>query len=485
MNPLRLIVVQPDPAISSTMVSILQTLGCRAEQAENDREAARMLERSQFQGVVCVVQPDDPDALELLQLIKRKFSHVGFIIQLLKPSEEFRKEAMAEGAFAALDPPMTVQSMKQIVCQLRQNQESIASHHTFQTANCSLSPQTNGTRTPINPVNGWLVGQDPTLRKTLELAENVIPIDTPVLILGDRGTGKTSLAHWIHDRGPRANGPFVEYNCQHPNEAALEADLFGIQTIGPNGEAIFRPGRLEEAHNGTIVFDEPQNLSPVMQQKVLRFLQSGDYVPVGASQVRRSNARPIFTTRESISSLVQREKFRQDLYYRISIMVLKLPPLCLRGNDIEKLARHFLAIYSRRLGKPVREISTDALRVLGEHGWPGNVYELESVVHRGVILSQNGVIQPNNLVMMPVIAQPQARSMTGSAKLAGPSIRPLKESLAEPEKQLILQALEALNWNRQETARVLDINRTTLYKKMKKYNLLTEDEQVEDLMDLA
>lgn len=485
MNPLRILVVQPDPALSSSMVSILQTLGCRAEQAENDREAARMLERSQFQGVVCLVQPDDSDVLELLQFIRRKFSGVGFIIQLLKPSAEFRDQAMNQGALAVIDPPMTVNAIKPIIGQLRQLQMAHPSSSETNASQHAAHAATVGSRTPINPVNGWLVGQDPALRKTIELAENVISIDTPVLILGDRGTGKTSLAHWIHDRGPRSGGAFVECNCQNPSETALEADIFGIHTVGPNGEPLIRPGRLDEAHNGTIVFDEPQNLSPLLQQKILRFLQFGEFVAVGSTQVRRSNARTIFTTRESISALVQRDKFRQDLYYRISIMVLKLPPLCLRGNDIEKLARHFLAIYARRIGKPVRDISQDAMRILCDHGWPGNVYELESVIHRGVILAQNGVIQSNHLVMMPVASQPTARSLNGSPKLSSPSIRPLKESLAEPEKQLILQALEALNWNRQETARVLDINRTTLYKKMKKYNLLTEEDQVEDVMDLA
>ena len=125
------------------------------------------------------------------------------------------------------------------------------------------------------------------------------------------------------------------------------------------------------------------------------------------------------------------------------------------------------------------------MRILCDHGWPGNVYELESVIHRGVILAQHGVIQSSHLVMMPSACQSQARSLTTSSKLQNPSIKPLKESLAEPEKQLILQALEALNWNRQETARVLDINRTTLYKKMKKYHLLTEDDHVEGIMDLA
>ncbi|MCY2932886.1 MAG: sigma-54 dependent transcriptional regulator [Planctomycetota bacterium] len=482
MNPLRILVVQPDPAISSSMVSILQTIGCRVEQAENDREAARMLERSNFHGVICLTNPKDPDVLELLQFIRRKFPAVGFVLQLLSPSPEFREEALSQGAIAVLDPPMSSLAIKNIVSQLRNHSQSNQSQ-SF--ANSSIHQASSGNRNSINPVNGWLVGHDPALRKTLELAENIIQIDTPVLILGDRGTGKSSLARWIHERGPNANGAYVECNCQNPSETALETEIFGLLTTGPSGELLQRPGYLDTASNGTIVFDEPQHMSSGLQQKILRFLQTGEFQPVGSNQVRRSNARPVFTTREAISTLVQRDKFRQDLYYRISVVVLKLPPLCLRGNDIELLGRHFLAIYSRRLGKPLSDISPDAMRMLADHGWPGNVYELESVIHRGVILAQQGVIQPSHLIMMPAANQPSARSLQGSTKLQSPLIRPLKESLAEPEKQLILQALEALSWNRQETARVLDINRTTLYKKMKKYQLLTEEDHAEGVMDLA
>jgi two-component system response regulator HydG len=483
MNPLRILVVQPDPALSSSMVSILQTMGCRVEQAENDREAARMLERSHFHGVVCLVHPEDPDILELLQFVRRKFPTVGFVVQMLEPSPEFREEALGQGALAVLDPPMTTSALKVVVSQIRQKQHAVPTSNASHISSCVTH---GGARAIINPVSGWLVGHDPALRKTLELAENIIQIDTPVLILGDRGTGKSSLAKWIHDRGPHATGAYQECNCQNPSESTLEAEIFGIQSTGPNGEAVYRPGQLEQCRNGTIVFDEPQDLSASIQQRILRFLQSGEFQPVNSNEVRRSNARPIFTTREAIATLAQRDKFRQDLYYRISVVVLKLPPLCLRGSDIEQLARHFLGSYSRRLGKPVSDISPDAMRVLCDHGWPGNVYELESVIHRGVILAQHGVIQSSHLVMMPSASQSQARSLTTtSSKLQNPSIKPLKESLAEPEKQLILQALEALNWNRQETARVLDINRTTLYKKMKKYHLLTEDDHVEGIMDLA
>ncbi len=484
MNPPKFLVVQSDPALSSTMVSILQTLGCRVEQAENDREAARMLERSAFQGVVCLVTPDEIDVFELYKFVTRKYPQVRFVIQLLSPSKTFREKAEEFGVQWIVDPPLTVNSYRSVVQTARETfdhvESSNGSRHDDHGESQRHAPFRNGS----SPQSSLIVGNDPTLRKTLELAENVIAIDTPVLILGDRGTGKSSLARWIHERGTRAAGPIIEFQCSQASETALETELFGIRTIGPDGEWLQKPGRLDEAENGTIVFDEPQNLSSTLQSKLLRFLQTGSYQPVGSNQVRKSNARSIFTTRESITSLVQKDKFRQDLYYRISVVVLKLPPLCLRGHDIEKLALHFMSAYSRRLSKPVREISPEAMRILAEHGWPGNVYELESVIHRGVILAGHGVIHPNHLIMMPVANQPVPRSMPNSAKFAGPVIRPLKESLAEPEKQFILQALEALNWNRQETAKVLDINRTTLYKKMKKYNLLTEEDRVEDLMDM-
>lgn len=483
MNPPKFLVVQPDPGLSSTMVSILQTLGCRVEQAENDREAARMLERSTFQGVVCLVTPDDLDVIELYKFVVRKYPQIRFVIQLLSPSKSFREVAEEAGVQWVIDPPLTVNSYRSIVHSVRDALEAatcVTPHEPVELASVNVGR---------NGVNGHaagssIVGNDPALRKALELAENVFAIDTPVLIVGERGTGKSSLARWVHERGPRSAGPFIEFQCNQTSETALEAELFGIKTIGPDGEWLQKPGRLDDAANGTIVFDEPQFLSSAIQSKLLRFLQTGTFQPIGSNQVRKSSARMIFATRESLAAQVQKEKFRQDLYYRISVVVLKLPPLCLRGPDIEKLANHFLAVYSKRLSKNVREISPEAMRILNEHGWPGNVYELESVIHRGVILAGQGGIQPSHLIMMPVASQPAARTVATSSKFTAPSIKPLKESLAEPEKQLILQALEALNWNRQETAKVLDINRTTLYKKMKKYNLLTEEDRVEDFMDL-
>lgn len=483
MNPPKFLVVQPDPGLSSTMVSILQTLGCRVEQAENDREAARMLERSSFQGVVCLVTPDDLDVIELYKFVERKYPNVRFVIQLLSPSRSFREMAQDAGVQWVVDPPLTVNSYRNVVLTMRDANENGNCGQPHEILDLSsIATSRNGMS--VHTQSPAIVGNDPALRKTLELAENVIAIDTPVLIVGERGTGKSSVARWIHERGPRAAGPYVDFQCSQSGETALEAELFGIKTVGPDGEWLQKPGRLDEAANGTIVFDEPQNLSPAIQSKLLRFLQTGSYQPIGSNQVRRSNARMVFATRESLAALVQKEKFRQDLYYRISVVVLKLPPLCLRGPDIEKLAHHFLSFYSKRLSKNVRDISPEAMRILNEHGWPGNVYELESVIHRGVILAGHGVIQPNHLIMMPVSNQPTARTVATPAKFTGPVIRPLKESLAEPEKQIILQALEALNWNRQETAKVLDINRTTLYKKMKKYNLLTEEDRVEDYLDL-
>ena len=484
MNPLRMLVVQPDPAISSSMVSILQMLGCRVEQAENDREAARMLERSHYNGVIYITDPDDTDYIELLHFIQRKFPGIDLIIQLQTASTGFESDALREGVTAVVQPPMSTASLKPVLCQIKESQKRGQKDATT-ISNLDQNQSRHSHSKVIPGETNCLVGHDASLKKTLNLASNVVDIDTPVLILGDRGTGKTTLARWIHSHGNRANGQIVEVNCQNSSETALESEIFGVQTIGPDGSPLQKEGKLEEAQNGTIVFDEPQFLSPALQLKILRFLQTGEYLPIGSSTYRQSNARPIFTTREAISSLVQRDRFRQDLYYRISVIALKLPPLCLRGNDIELLSLHFLSIYGRRLSKPIREISPEAMHVLCDHGWPGNVYELESVIHRGVILAQNGIIQPNHLVMMPSASQPQPRSLTTPSKLTGPMIRPLKESLAEPEKQLILQALEALNWNRQETARVLDINRTTLYKKMKKYHLLTEEDHAEGLIDIA
>ena len=280
---------------------------------------------------------------------------------------------------------------------------------------------------------------------------------TPVLILGDRGTGKSLLARTIHSLGNRSDRPFVVVDCLSFGEPSAEREfpINGSNGGYPQSDLTAAwAHKLGQAQGGTIFFNEVSQLSDPLQLSLLRAIQDREYDhPSGLPMA--SDVRFLISTSESLSESVEQGKFRQDLYHRISVICLKLPPLKNRGTDLEQLAEFFRAKFSLEFGK--------------------NVRELEGVIQRGVALCQGTRITSGHL--SPSLCHPRStRQPSMSSRSQSPvSIRPLKEALEEPEKRIIIQALQALNWNRQETARVLDINRTTLYKKMKKYGLLVDE----------
>jgi two-component system response regulator HydG len=313
------------------------------------------------------------------------------------------------------------------------------------------------------------------LRQAVDLSATVAPARATVLIVGEQGTGKSLIARSIHQQSGRRDQPFLEVSCGGIDELGLEREIFGQRF---EGEAAERPGRLARAHRGTLLLDEVASLSPTLQTKLLRVLIDGEFEPMGSNQPIPIDVRFVLATRENLPALVEQGRFRRDLFERINDICLKLPPLRQRGHDVILLAEYFRDRFARDYGKPVVGFSPDAQDLLLRHDWPGNVRELESVIQRGVALSQGPRVTSANLAVgiaparnsRPSAYTPRLHMHGG---LGG--LRPLKEALEEPEKQIIIAALRALNWNRQETARVLDINRTTLYKKMKKYGLLIEE----------
>jgi DNA-binding NtrC family response regulator len=481
MSTVRMLIVHPTPSAQALLRSMLFNAGGRIEEAASDREAVRLLERGGADVVVEAVDPTDPDALELLQYVRRKHPQIPVILLFSAPHPERMREAVQRGASAVLRFPLPATELRAAVAQAVES-APVDAHS--QTSNAHGTPigkpiYTNGKPTSNgHPAAAGasgdsedLLGHDPGLRQALELAKAIAPMRTPVLILGEHGTGKSVLARFVHRHSPRRDGPFVELSCAALKGLPLERELFG-QANGGYGE---RPGKLAQAHGGTLFVDEFTALAPDLQFKLLRVIQDMEFEPVNSAQTVRVDVRLILASSEDLTSLVGQGRLQQDLHDRISAVCLKLPPLQQRGADIELLAEHFRARFARNLGKEVSGFSQEAVSLLREHSWPGNVQELERAIERGVVVCRGNRIMPANLALSTT----EARSVRSRSHTPRPhvelGIRPLKEALEEPEKQLILQALEALNWNRQETARVLDINRTTLYKKMKKYGLLDSE----------
>lgn len=501
MRHTRLLIVHHDAPTRALMTSMLQTLGARIEEAANDRAAVRMLEREPADLVLAAADPVDPDALEFLNYLRRKHPTVMVIVVLASPHADRSREALIRGAASVLRFPLPATHLRAAVAQALGMPEPVGN------VGSSRSPANEATRplaanghgggppaaaardfAPRLPARaeagpgalvppparrlGGLVGEDPSLRQALELAVTIAPTRPPVLIVGEPGTGKTLVARTVHAHSGRRQGPFVELDCASSTEEELDVELFGRRAGFSEPE---RGGRVAAAEGGTLFLDEIARLSPAMQAKLARLLSAGEYEPVGSSATQRADVRLVAATAENLAALVEQGSFRQDLYYRLRVVSLELPPLRHRGEDIARLAEHFRERFAHELGRDLPGFSPEAMNALRAHPWPGNVVELENVVERALLHARGGRIEPLHLALNPRTMPMPRHVPTSRPHLAAAVIQPLKEALEEPERLLILKALEALSWNRQETARVLDINRTTLYKKMKKYGLLFDE----------
>jgi DNA-binding NtrC family response regulator len=493
MNQYQILIVHPDPSAQSLLASMLQSLGHGLEDAVNDRVAVRRVDKGGVHLVISGVDPNDPDALELLAYLRRKHSKIPVILLFSNSGCDKAREAARLGATVLRYPAPATEFRAAVTQGLESWQDSLSSSSAqpYSTGTPEYrqaqEPKPNGSfalpapaappqRKEPRPTGLTVVGEAPSLKQAVDLATTAAPTRTPVVIVGEQGTGKSIIARAIHQASPRADRPFVEVVCGGLDEAQLERELFG-QSFGraDAGGMLDRPGKVFRAAGGTLFLDEVAALTPSLQRQLLRLLQDGEFEPAGAVEPIRVDIRLILASNENLSTLVEQGRFRRDLYDRVGVVCLRLPPLRERGGDIETLAEHFRSRFATEFSKPVVGFTPDALDLLCRHDWPGNVRELESVIQRGVALCQGARITSANLSLG--FGPPRAgRNPSYSPRPHLPiGIRPLKEALEEPEKQIIIQALQALNWNRQETARVLDINRTTLYKKMKKYGLLLDE----------
>ncbi|WP_169975205.1 sigma-54-dependent transcriptional regulator [Tautonia rosea] len=495
MNENRILIIHPDSSARTLLASMLQTLAVQLEEAPNDPAAVRRLERGGVDLIVAGVEPEDPDCLELLHYMKRKFPALPVILLFSVGDAERTREARQRGADAVLRFPLPATQLRAAVSQALGQAEPSA-----RTAVGAMSSSTDGRPSNSAPkgsgtresAHGWtflngsagttpssiepghcrdslvLIGEDESLRQTLELAETIASTRATVLIQGEPGTGKSLMARIIHQRSPRAGEPFVEVRCSEESSGEIDRFLFGEQPM-------LRPatsGQIERAQGGTLYLDDVASLGPELQAKLLRLLRDGVYEPIGASRPERADVRLIFGTKENLEDRVAKGGFRQDLWYRMSVATLKLSPLRHRGTDLDRLAEHFRFRAAQRNDRTVSGFSSEAMAMMRRYHWPLNIQELEAVVERAVLICRGRLIEPNDLVFS---SAPITSRGSGDYRGDLSQIRPLKEALEEPEKQIILEALKALGWNRQETARVLDINRTTLYKKMKKYGLLVDE----------
>ena len=454
-----LLVVDDDKHIRMALADYLRSLGHRTETACDCSEAIQRMEEFSFEVVICDVNLPDRDGFELLQWGRENAPDTSIIMLTGFGTIESAVEAIRMGAFDYLTKPLIDEELNLSI-------ERAIGQQRLLTENNKLKAQ-------LTERHGLssIIGKDYKMQRMFELIESVADTRTTILILGESGTGKTMTARSVHQLSDRADKPFVELACGALPDSLLESELFGHVAGAFTGASHDKIGKFLQADGGTLFLDEIATASPQLQVKLLRVLQDREFEPVGSNETHKTDVRLVLSTNEDLEQAVQRGEFREDLYYRINVITLTQPSLRERMGDVPLLVDHYLTQFNEQTGRNVQGVDDQAMQALQGYSWPGNVRELLNVLERAVVLCHSEVITEADLPEKVVTQQERSVGVGANAQLGNGS---LKTALTQPERQLIIQALEGNGWNRQKTARALGINRTTLYKKMKRYNIAFE-----------
>ena len=452
----RALIVEDEAPFRQVVAEILHGAGYDTTLAESGEQAIRIAQSPSgrpFDVVISDVRlGDGADGMEVLAAFQKAQPQTPVILMTAFGDVENVMKAIQQGAHDYISkfpfqPRELVQTVERALERRRLVEESRA--------------QRRDARGRMREI----VGRSPAMLEVYKLVARVAVSMSTVLVVGESGTGKELVARAIHNHSTRAPGPFVAVNCTALTESLLESELFGHAKGAFTGAIASKRGLFEEAQGGTLFLDEIGDINAKMQAQLLRVLQEGEIRRVGGSEPIRVDVRVVAATNRDLEEEVQKGRFREDLYFRINVVTIRLPPLRQRPEDISLLIDHFLTKYAQREGRPEAGVADDAMELLRAYGWPGNVRELENVVERALALSKSGIILPSDL---PVELRAEGGRPGGPAALSASNLVDDRPTLAELEQRYISLVLQQEGGNKKRAAEILGIDRRTLYRTLER-----------------
>ena len=457
LPPKRLLIIEDEENMRHMLTALLKKSGYLVDTAPDGSKGLKMVDQTLYDYILCDLRMPKVGGMEFLKSARDKLWETTVIIMSAYGTIDTAIEAMKLGAYDYISKPF---KSDEVLLTLKKAEERE-----------SLKRENRWLKERIRKIQdnysfGTMVAKSKTMQSVFTLAEKAARYNTTVLITGESGTGKELVARAIHFTGDRSETPIVTVDCGGIPENLLESELFGHIKGAFTGADRNKKGLFEEADGGTIFLDEIGELPLALQVKILRVLQENEIRPLGESKTKRIDARVIAATSRILENDVKKGDFREDLFYRLNVLHIKLPPLRERSEDIPLLCQHFIDKFNIRLEKDIRGIAPAAMSLLLKHQWPGNVRELENVIERAAVLSEEIILQPDNFPIEPALS---SESETLDGIIEGYSLKKAQKNL---EKNLITRALEATGGNRTKAARLLEISHPSLLSKIKIYNIL-------------
>lgn len=458
MKQSSILIIDDDNGLRTSLAAFLGKNNYKIITAKNGEDGIKQVETHDFDLILLDIRMPGMDGITALKKIKDLSPYVNVIIITGFGSVESAVEAMKEGAIDYITKPFNLSELKEKIERYLRIEYLVIKN--------KMAQENEEKEEKVTGFND-IIGKSKEMLEIYRLIKKIAPSDVTVLLLGESGVGKEMIAKAIYQNSQRKEGPFVKLNCAAIPEHLLESELFGFEKGAFTGASQQKKGLFELANNGTIFLDEIGDMSLATQSKVLRILQEGEFQRVGGVKTLKANVRVIAATNINIQQAIDRGDFREDLYYRLNVVKINIPPLRERREDIPLLIYEFIDYYNKKYHKKIQGVTPDALRLLMCYEWPGNVRELKNVCEQVIVLTETDIITADDLP-----DEIKGKGLNFDSSNSPQTLKDITKNLTtEIEKKIILDTLEENDWNRNDTAEKLGITPRTLYNKIKDYRL--------------